>query len=124
VPSASGAGSSLPLSGGMPPRGRRRPSLEAAVDAAGPAPAVAHRAPVEAIEAAGVAARATGHVLAGFVRRCTTTGCGFIARCRVCGVEVAVHRGAAGWGHSPPLPACGEARTAGGRAGVTSPQGA
>lgn len=119
MPSVRGAGSPLPLSGGMPGRGRRRP----AVEAAGEAPPVAHRTPVEAIEAASVAARATGHVLAGFVRRCSATGCGFIARCRVCGVEVAVHRGAAGWGHSPSLAKCAEPRTAG-PPGLTSADGA
>jgi len=72
----------------------------------GETPVLTRRTAVEAIEAAGVAARAQGHILAGFVRRCNATGCGFIARCRACGVEVAVHRGDAGWGHTRPLPRC------------------
>lgn len=112
MPSVTGAGSPLPLTRGMPSRGRRRASLEISVDA-GETPTIAHRTPVEAIEAAGVAARAQGHTLAGFVRRCNASGCSFVARCRVCGMEVAVQRGAAGWGHTPPLPACHQPRSAG-----------
>jgi hypothetical protein len=102
VPSGTGAAGPFPLSRGMPGRGRRRPSLE--VDAAGDTPVVSHRTAVEAIEAAGVAARAEGHTLAGFVRRCTTTGCSFIARCRTCRVEVAVQRSSSGWSHSVHMP--------------------
>lgn len=55
---------------------------------------------IETIEVATAEARAGGHTLAGFVRRCNSAGYGFFARCRVCRMEVAVHRGAAGWGHT------------------------
>jgi hypothetical protein len=58
------------------------------------------RTAIESIEEATVAARAGGHTLAGFVRRCNSAGYGFFARCRVCRMEVAVHRNATGWGHS------------------------
>ena len=116
MPSVTGAGSPLPLSRGMPVRGRRRASLEVTVDAGetpGETPVVAHRTAVEGIEAAGIAARTQGHTLAGFVRRCTASGCSFVARCRVCGTEVAVQRATAGWGHTPPLPVCDQPRSAG-----------
>ncbi|HEX3607421.1 MAG TPA: hypothetical protein VH134_15970 [Candidatus Dormibacteraeota bacterium] len=58
------------------------------------------RTAIESIEEATVEARAGGHNLGGFVRRCNSAGYGFFARCRVCRIEVAVHRGPAGWGHS------------------------
>jgi hypothetical protein len=58
------------------------------------------RTAIESIEEATVEARAGGHNLAGFVRRCNSAGYGFFARCRVCRMEVAVHRTGAGWGHS------------------------
>jgi hypothetical protein len=61
---------------------------------------------IESIERATVEARAGGHVLGGFVRRCNSAGYGFFARCRACRIEVAVHRTAAGWGHSIELPGC------------------
>jgi hypothetical protein len=65
------------------------------------------RTAIESIEEATVEARAGGHTLAGFVRRCNSAGYGFFARCRVCRMEVAVHRNAAGWGHSLERPECG-----------------
>jgi hypothetical protein len=65
----------------------------------GPGPS-SQRTAIESIEEATVEARAGGHTLAGFVRRCNSAGYGFFARCRVCRMEVAVHRNAAGWIHS------------------------
>lgn len=64
------------------------------------------RTAIESIEEATAEARAGGHTLAGFVRRCNSAGYGFFARCRVCRMEVAVHRNAAGWGHSLERPEC------------------
>ncbi len=58
------------------------------------------RTAIESIEEATAEAKAGGHTLAGFVRRCNSAGYGFFARCRVCRMEVAVHRSAAGWGHT------------------------
>lgn len=70
------------------------------------------RTAIESIEAATEEARAGGHTLAGFVRRCNSAGYGFFARCRVCRIEVAVHRSAAGWGHTVERAECGsEARS-------------
>jgi hypothetical protein len=68
-----------------PPNGGRGPS---------------QRTAIESIEEATVEARTGGHTLGGFVRRCNSAGYGFFARCRVCRIEVAVHRSAAGWNHS------------------------
>ncbi len=65
------------------------------------------RTAIEGIEEATVEARAGGHTLGGFVRRCNSAGYGFFARCRVCRVEVAVHRRAAVWCHDP-TPPCGD----------------
>jgi hypothetical protein len=65
-----------------PPNGGRLPS---------------QRTAIESIEEATVEARTGGHTLGGFVRRCNSAGYGFFARCRVCRIEVAVHRTAAGW---------------------------
>lgn len=62
--------------------------------------AASQRSAIESIEEATVEARAGGHTLAGFVRRCNSAGYGFFARCRTCRMEVAVHRTAAGWGHA------------------------
>jgi hypothetical protein len=64
------------------------------------------RTAIESIEAATVDAHAGGHILAGFVRRCNSAGYGFYARCRVCRIEVGVHRSASGWGRTPHLPDC------------------
>jgi hypothetical protein len=61
--------------------------------------AASQRSAVESIEEASVEARAVGHNLGGFVRRCNSAGYGFFARCRTCRIEVAVHRTAAGWEH-------------------------
>jgi hypothetical protein len=61
--------------------------------------AASQRSAVESIEEATVEARAAGHTLAGFVRRCNSAGYGFFARCRVCRIEVVVHRTSAGWAH-------------------------
>ncbi|MDB5064759.1 MAG: hypothetical protein JWM18_1193 [Chloroflexi bacterium] len=75
----------------VPPNGGRVPS---------------QRTAIESIEEATVEARTGGHTLGGFVRRCNSAGYGFFARCRVCRIEVAVHRTAAGWNHSLEAPAC------------------
>jgi hypothetical protein len=64
------------------------------------------RTPIETIEHATAEARAGGHVLGGFVRRCNAAGYGFFARCRVCRIEVAVHRTPAGWVHHLERPRC------------------
>jgi len=61
--------------------------------------AASQRSAIESIEEATVEARAGGHNLAGFVRRCNSAGYGFFARCRICRIEVGVHRTAAGWAH-------------------------
>jgi hypothetical protein len=66
------------------------------------------RTAIESIEVATAEARAGGHTLAGFVRRCNSAGYGFFARCRVCRTEVAVHRSAAGWIHSLERQQCGD----------------
>jgi hypothetical protein len=75
----------------VPPNGGRLPS---------------QRTAIESIEEATVEARTGGHTLGGFVRRCNSAGYGFFARCRLCRIEVAVHRTAAGWNHSLEAPAC------------------
>ena len=72
----------------VPPNGGRLPS---------------QRTAIESIEEATVEARTGGHTLGGFVRRCNSAGYGFFARCRVCRVEVGVHRTSAGWNHSMAL---------------------
>ena len=61
--------------------------------------AASQRSAIESIEEATAEARAGGHNLAGFVRRCNSAGYGFFARCRSCRIEVGVHRTAAGWAH-------------------------
>jgi hypothetical protein len=61
---------------------------------------------VEGIDAASREARATGHTLSGFVRRCNAVGYGFYAHCRVCGLEVAVHRVGQRWTYSDGPPRC------------------
>ncbi len=74
-----------------PPNGDRGPS---------------QRSAIESIEEATVEARTGGHTLGGFVRRCNSAGYGFFARCRVCRIEVAVHRTATGWNHSLEVSEC------------------
>jgi hypothetical protein len=76
------------------------------------------RTAIESIEQATAEARAGGHTLAGFVRRCNSAGYGFFARCRVCRMEVAVHRDPSGWGHSLERAEC-----TGDRNGARSPSG-
>jgi len=76
-----------------------------AADGTAPDPSP-RRTAIESIEEAGLAARAAGHALGGFVRRCSSAGYGFFARCRVCRVEVAVHRSSAGWSRTANLPEC------------------
>jgi hypothetical protein len=61
---------------------------------------------VEGIDAASRQARQGGHTLGGFVRRCNAVGYGFFARCRGCGVEVAVHRVGQMWTYPDSLPGC------------------
>jgi hypothetical protein len=61
-------------------------------------------ASIAAIDAATIEARTLGHELAGFRRLCNTNGYQFCARCRACGHEVSVHRGAGHWWHSPIAP--------------------
>jgi hypothetical protein len=61
---------------------------------------------VEGIDAASREAREAGHTLGGFVRRCNAVGYGFFARCRGCGVEVAVHRVGQMWTYPGALPGC------------------
>jgi hypothetical protein len=108
LPGVTGAGNPLPLSSGTPARARRKPFPGPSLDAAPKAPVAVHRTPVESIEAAAVEARARGHTLAGFVRRCGTTGCSFVARCRTCHLEVAVQKSASAWSHRTHLPPCSE----------------
>jgi hypothetical protein len=68
--------------------------------------AASQRSAIESIEEATIDARAGGHTLAGFVRRCNSAGYGFFARCRTCRIEVAVHRTTAGWAHVLERPEC------------------
>jgi hypothetical protein len=59
-------------------------------------------ASIAAIDAAALEARQRGHNLAGFRRLCNSAGYQFCARCRGCGQEVSVHRGAGStWWHDP-----------------------
>jgi hypothetical protein len=67
-------------------------------------------ASIAAIDAATVEARRQGHELAGFRRLCNSTGYQFCARCRGCGQEVSVHKGAGHWWHSPITPCPGSGR--------------
>lgn len=67
-------------------------------------PTAGSGASIAAIDAATVEARRRGHNLAGFRRLCNSSGYQFCARCRGCGHEVSVHRGAGNWWHSPIAP--------------------
>lgn len=62
--------------------------------------------PIPVIEDAGREARRRGHNLAGFRRVSHVGAYHFAARCRGCGLEVAVLDGAGGWWHRsiPPCP--------------------
>lgn len=61
--------------------------------------------PIPVIEDAGREARQRGHNLAGFRRVSHVGAYHFAARCRGCGLEVAVRDGTGGWWHRP-IPPC------------------
>ena len=61
-------------------------------------------ASIAAIDAASLEARRQGHELAGFRRLCNSHGYQFCARCRECGHEVSVHKGAGQWCYSQIAP--------------------
>lgn len=60
---------------------------------------------IEAIGAATAAAHDRGHTLGGFSRRSSANGYRFVARCRACGIELAICANGTN-GHSTPLPVC------------------